>query len=334
MVLVIGPNLAIDSTVAVPRLHEGTIHRVPAIVKLAGGKGANLARALRILGGEPLLIGFAGGPAGAQLRAYLAADGIPARLVAIAAETRACFSVCDEATGAQTEFYEAGAPISEAEIAELLAVAEAAMAETATAETAMNGVPWVACTGSLPQGAPVDIYGELIARARHHGARTLLDAKGAVLTAALAVGPDLLKINRGELADRVKVALPTPAVVADAAAHVVDMAAGHAALITLGAAGAVLVAPEGCWLIAPPAGLGIVSPVGSGDATAAGLLAGIVRGLPVVDAARLGVAAGTASALHLGASRFTRVEAEELVAACTVSPWTADGLVWYRPLDR
>ena len=65
-----------------------------------------------------------------------------------------------------------------------------------------------------------------------------------------------------------------------------------------------------------------MSPVGSGDATAAGLLAGLERGLPLVEAARLGVAAGTASAGHLGAGRFTRAEVEALLPRCGV-----DGLV-------
>ncbi len=310
MTLVFGPNLSIDMTVAVPHLEVGAIHRVPQILRLAGGKGANLARALRILGGEPLLVGFAGGPAGEQLRAYLAADGIAHRLVSIAGETRACFSISDEATGAQTEFYEAGPQVTEAEVAALLAIAEASL----------PGAGWAALAGSLPRGAPAGIYAQLISAAHRHGVRALLDAKGEALAAGLEAGPDLLKVNRGELEGVVGHALATPAEVAEAAAGVVRLASGAAAVITLGAAGAVVVTRDGRWQITPPTGLAIVSPVGSGDAAAAGILAGLGRGLALQEAARLGVAAGTAGALHLGASRFTRDEAEGLVTDCQRNP--------------
>ncbi|MBF6590439.1 MAG: hexose kinase [Ktedonobacterales bacterium] len=328
MILVVGPNLSIDQTVAVPRLEVGSIHRVPEILKLAGGKGTNLARALRALGEEPLLIGFAGGAAGAQLRAYLAADGITARLVSTQGETRACFSIADEATGAQTEFYEAGPVVSAAEVDALLAVAEASLVEwPRPAQT------WVALTGSLPRGVPTDLYAQLLARTHLHGARVLLDARGPTLEAGLAAGPALLKINRGELVGVAGRSLPTAAAVAEAAGATVRLEAGAAAVITLGAAGAVVVSAAGRWLITPPVGLPILSPVGSGDATAAGLLAGVRRGLPLLGAARLGVAAGTANALRLGAARFTATEAAALVAHCQIAEWGKERAQWQRALS-
>jgi 1-phosphofructokinase family hexose kinase len=308
--LVVGPNLSIDSTVAVPRLDLGRIHRIPAILKLAGGKGANLARALRILGEEPLLVGFAGGPAGEQLRAYLTADGITHRLVPIAGETRACFSISDEATGAQTEFYESGPLVTAEEVRALLAAIE----------DGFDGVDWMALTGSLPRGVPGDFYAQVIVLARRRGVRTLLDAKEEALAAGVAARPDVLKINRDELEELAGISLPAaPGAVADAAAGVVALEAGATAIITLAAGGAVVVARDGRWHIIPPAGLPVMSPVGSGDAAAGGILAGFARGEVLLAAACLGVAAGTAGALHLGGSRFTRAEAERLAAGGTVT---------------
>lgn len=319
MTLIIGPNLSVDQTLSVPTLAVGTIHRVPEILKLAGGKGANLARALRILGEEPLLCGFAGGPAGAQLVAYLRADGIAHRIVPIRGETRVCFSVADAATGAQTEFYEGGPLVTAGEVAALLEAAAALVA----------GHAWVALTGSLPRGAPPDLYARLTAIARAHGARVLLDAKGDALVAGLAAGPDLLKINRGELEGALGGPLATPARVAEGAASV--LGPGADAVITLGAAGAVVVTAAAHWLIMPPA-VAAISPVGSGDSAAAGVLAGLARGLALVEAARLGVAAGAANALHLGAARFTRAEVEALLPGCRVVASSAQHEAWERPL--
>jgi 1-phosphofructokinase family hexose kinase len=304
--LVVGPNLAIDQTVAVPHLEVGTIHRVPSILRLAGGKGANAARALRTLGEKPLLCGFAGGAAGKQLAAYLRTEGIARRLVPTSGETRVCFSIADDATGAQTEFYEAGAPVSEAEIAALFALVEACL----------PGRRWLVITGSLPVGAPADLYARLIALARRQGARTLLDARGAALAAGVAERPDVLKVNRAELAEYLGRAPGALGVVAEAVAEVADRLGGIA-IVTLGGDGAVAAGPEGRWHVMPPA-VRARSPVGSGDSATAGVVAGLARGLALPAAVRLGVAAGTASALHLGAAQFTRTELEAIHAACQV----------------
>jgi fructose-1-phosphate kinase PfkB-like protein len=329
MTLIVGPNLSLDQTVAVPRLRVGTIHRVPEVLRLAGGKGGNVARALAILGGEPLLCGFAGGPVGRLVEANLVRDGVPHRLVATAGETRICFSVADDASGEQTEFYEAGSAVTVNEVAALLAAVEACLADQR----------WVVITGSLPPGAPDDLYATLIERAHRAGARTLLDAKGRALAAGLEAGPDVLKINRAELADHVGRELATPVMVAMAAAEVVGLpsdpppvagfqgasprdgrpARAPGAVITLGAAGAVVAGVDGWWRVMAPPGAAR-SPVGSGDSAAAGVVLGLERGLGLREAARLGVAAGTANARHLGGARFTRGEAEAILAEVPAAP--------------
>jgi 1-phosphofructokinase family hexose kinase len=312
--LVCGPNLSIDQTVSVPRLTVGTIHRVPTILKLAGGKGTNVARALRILGGEPLLLGFAGGPAGEQLRAYLRQDGIAHTLVPIAGETRACFTIADETTGEQTEFYEAGPAVSAVEVSALLAALEASVA----------GQQWVVVTGSLPRDAPPDLYARCVDLAHRGGARVVLDARGAALAAGVAAGPDVVKINAVELSGYAGRPLETVTDIARAAAALPVAGAGAGgggAIITLGQAGAVVTHAGACWHVAPPS-VAAISPVGSGDAAAAGVVLALERGANVLEAARLGVAAGTANALHLGAAHFSRSEVERMLAECATSPVT------------
>jgi tagatose 6-phosphate kinase len=306
--LVAGPNLAIDQTVAVPRLKVGTIHRVPRIVRLAGGKGTNAARALRALGEEPLLCGFAGGATGQMLAAYLGAEGIAHQLVPIGGETRVCFSIADDTTGAQTEFYEAGASVTEDEVVALEALVE----------RCLEGRRWLVVTGSLPVGAPTDLYARLIARGRARGVRTLLDARGAALAAGVAARPDVVKVNRVELAEYLGGASKTPGAAAEAAASIAARLGGIA-MVTLGSDGAVVAGPDGRWHVAPPV-IRARSPVGSGDSAAAGVVVGLARGLALPEAVRLGVAAGTASAQHLGAARFTRAECDAILAGCSVTP--------------
>ena len=311
--LVVGPNLSVDQTVAVPVLRTGTIHRVPTILRLAGGKGTNLARALRVLDEDSVLVGFAGGPTGQAYAAYLAAEGIRHQLVPTAADTRVCFSIADEATGAQTEFYEAGMPVADAEVAALIATATARMAGMAPGD-------WVALTGSLPPGAPADLYAQLIVSARTHGLRALLDAREPALGPGIAAAPELVKINQDELAAWACEPGGDIRVLAEMAARALAPHSSAGVVITRGAQGALALAADGSWLVAPPTAGVVRSPVGSGDSAAAGLLVGMRHGLSLPEATRLAVAAGTANAAHLGAGRFTAAEVRALAPRCTIAP--------------
>ncbi len=61
MILCITPNPAVDRTILLPSLVVGRIHRAQNILVAEGGKGLNVARTIRRLGGEPLCMGFLGG---------------------------------------------------------------------------------------------------------------------------------------------------------------------------------------------------------------------------------------------------------------------------------
>jgi fructose-1-phosphate kinase PfkB-like protein len=64
MILCLTPNPAIDRTLVVPNLTLGKVHRASETIVAAGGKGLNVARAIRLLGGESCCMGFAGGHSG------------------------------------------------------------------------------------------------------------------------------------------------------------------------------------------------------------------------------------------------------------------------------
>lgn len=309
LVLVVGPNLSVDQTVAVPRLMVGMIHRVPAILRLAGGKGTNVARALRALGAAPTLCGFVGGPTGEAYHDYLRAEDIPHRLITTGAETRVCFSIADEGTGEQTEIYEAGAEVTSEEVEALVAAVSACM-------DALPEQGWIALAGSLPRGAPDDLYARLVVLARERGLRSLLDARGSALGSAITAGPDMLKINRDELSAWAGTLAREPHEVAQVG--MAALAAGaRRAVITMSAGGAVAVDGARRWHIAAPT-VPVRSPVGSGDSAAAGLLVALARGHDLPEATRLAVAAGTANARHLGAGRFIRTEVDELLGQCLI----------------
>ena len=74
-------------------------------------------------------------------------------------------------------------------------------------------------------------------------------------------------------------------------------------VVTLGFAGAVVVGPSEQLHLVPPDLRGAY-PVGSGDAFLGGVAVAYARGEPIVDAARLGLAAGIANAQIPGAGEL------------------------------
>ena len=62
MIITVTLNAAIDKTLAVPNFRLGRRHRAVEQTSMAGGKGVNVARALKALGQPVIATGVAGGP--------------------------------------------------------------------------------------------------------------------------------------------------------------------------------------------------------------------------------------------------------------------------------
>lgn len=60
VLFVISPNLCLDRILVVPHFTPGHVHRVQEVIRTAGGKGMNVARAATALGVPSTVIGFLG----------------------------------------------------------------------------------------------------------------------------------------------------------------------------------------------------------------------------------------------------------------------------------
>jgi len=186
-----------------------------------------------------------------------------------------------EPDGTVTKLNEPGPQLSPEEVE---AVTAATVAAAADAE-------WLACTGSLPPGAPIDFYARVVERLGSAQVKVAVDSSGAPLVAALDAGPDLIKPNREELAEATGRAIFTVGDVVAAAEELRGRGVGTV-LASLGADGAVLVDASGATF-----GSATIdrarSAVGAGDAMLAGFLAGGGAG---PDALREALAWGAAAA--------------------------------------
>ena len=259
-IVTLTPNPSVDRTVRVEQLVRGSVLRATASVVHASGKGVNVTRALAAHGRASRAVVPVGGHEGAQLSTLAAAEGIELHPVPIAGRVRSNVSIV-EPDGVVTKLNEPGPRLSEAETAALLeAVAEHA-----------RGAAWVVACGSLPLGAPDDLYARVAQLARAAGAQVAVDTSGPPLGLAAAAGVDLVKPNTHELAEATG-ERPRTLGEAVAAAQRLRERGAATVLVSLGADGALLVdergARHGEAPVASPA-----STVGAGDALLAGFLA-------------------------------------------------------------
>jgi tagatose 6-phosphate kinase len=297
MILIVSPNLAVDQTVHVDHLVAGQVHRSKSTRREPGGKGVNVARVLTTLEVPCLLTGFVGGSQGQFITQGLKEENISFRPCRIQNENRTCYLLVDDERFQQTVVNEPGPVVSAKESASLASVFR----------EQLSRAKWVILSGSLPPGVPDDLYAELIAVAQAAGKRTLLDCSGSALRPAVQARPFMLKINHAEAESLTRLLWATwnkPPTQRPGCSRGMPLV-----MVTLGAEGAVLASDDDRFLFVPPS-IQARNTVGSGDATLAGLVAGLIQGLPIEELGKLATAAGAANALH-GGGHCTKGEIEE-----------------------
>jgi tagatose 6-phosphate kinase len=305
VILTITLNTALDLTYRVPRLDVHGSHHVREVTERPGGKGLNVARVLAALGHETIASGFTGGATGAEVRALLEREeGVTDALVPIEGSTRRTVCIVDEA-GDCTQLNEPGPHISPGEWAAFLDAYARLLRGSA-------GVEAVVLCGSLPPGVPVGAYAQLIREAHGADVPVVLDTSGEPLRRGLAARPDLVKPNAVELAGITGTTDPLQA------ARAAQRRGAHAVGASLGPDGILLVTPEGVWQAAPPKPLA-GNPTGAGDSAVAGLLSGLVEGLPWPDRLARAVALSAATVQAPTAGEFDEKVHAELLSRVTVT---------------
>ena len=307
MTYILCPNLAVDRVLEVDAVQPGGTMRCRALNEQAGGKGANVARALRALGGAQLLAGFAAGHNG-RLIAELADDeGLEIELVAVDGEARVS-TVVLAADGPPTRLFEHGPDVDGA--------AERALVAAAGARPAQPG-EWAIVDGAAPPGSSDGFYGALCSSLRAAGYRVMVDATGAQLSGTLRERPDFVKVNLEEAGTEGLAAAGL-----ELSRRLVAAGAGGA-VVTLGPAGAAGLIDGGEWLVRTPP-VQAVNTVGSGDCFAAGLLLGFERGDAIEAALRAAAGAAAANAASPLTGHFDLALARDLAAEAVVDATAAE----------
>lgn len=297
MTLVICPNLAVDRMLSAPLVEPGGLMRCRALRTQAGGKGANVVRALRALGGGGVLAGFAAGRGGGLIAELAEDEGLGVELVVTNGEARVSTVVLGD-DGSVTRLYELGPRIGPQD--------ERALLDRVATCAATRPGDWAVVSGAAPPGAAPGFYAALVRGAHEAGYEVLVDATEEQLVGALEERPELVKVNLAEACSAVGEP-PTrchderPAAPEELEAEGIELsrrlvvAGATGAVVTLGAPGAVGVLGGDVWRVSTRA-VAAVSPVGSGDCFAAGLILALGRGEGTAAALRLAAGAAAANA--------------------------------------
>ncbi|MDE2852998.1 MAG: hexose kinase [Chloroflexota bacterium] len=306
-IICVTPNAALDRTMVVPDFAVGRISRIPAGLTVAGGKGLNVARALRILGGKPLAMGLLGGHTGRMVAALVVEEGLEAEWTWFAGETRTC-TIIANAEGISTVINESGL-ISRSDWE--------ALADDICLAAGRDDVNAVCLCGSLPLGAPDAAPIGLIERLNRLGARVWVDSSKGALENAIAAVAYAIKVNRDEFAAALGERLRSAGDIIAAARRL--LADGiSVVVVSLGADGALLVTDTLIVEGSPPA-IRPIDPVASGDCLHAGIVAALADGADFAEALRRGVAAGTVNALYAGGAQFPHARYLEILKETRVA---------------
>jgi tagatose 6-phosphate kinase len=300
MILCLNLNAAIDKTIVVSSFRINQIHRPESVVALAGGKGCNVARALKTLGETPVVSGWVGGFAGQFIEKELHQEGIQTAFIHTDFESRTCTSILDRTKQTMTEIYELGEPVP---LEKIDALREYISANIGKYQA-------ITLSGSLPPGVPSDFYADLIKVARDENVLTFLDTSGDALHKGIKAGPFLIKPNETEARSLLGLAPEKPFDFAEAATKI-SIKYGTHVLLSLGAKGAVAARAKELFIVKNPY-VDAKSAVGSGDCMLAGFVHGFLQGLSFEKAVICGVATGAANTLVIGAGQFKLDDFERL----------------------
>ena len=287
-IVTLTPNPALDVATEVDRLVAGPKLRCGTVRREAGGGGLNASRAIMALGGDTRALYAAGGATGSQIESHLAREGIPQERLPIAGTTRENVAVTERESGACFRLVMPGPALTSREWRRCLSAAVDAAAG-----------PYMVASGSLPPGAPVDLFARLARALEPRGTRLLVDTSGPALRAALDGGVHLVKPNFREFDELAGATLDEVGREA-LAERIVGEGGAEVVIVTEGPAGALLVSADHHLRIAAPTVVHPESPVGAGDCFMGALALALTRGRPLLEACRFGIAAAAAAMLTPG----------------------------------
>jgi len=313
MITTITLNPCIDRTLTLSTVSLGQLNLVEKSRTDIGGKGINVAVALKQLDVPVRCVGISF--AGNSTKLYESLDNldIPYDFLIAPGDVRMNIKVVDTTKSEMTEFNSPGEQISrnvlEDFIGKLVTFAEDS--------------DIIVLAGRLPNGADEDYYRNCIEVLKGYNVKIIVDAEGDALRHAITAKPYLVKPNAYELG-----------MLFGREVHSFKDAVTHSKMIveqgveivccSLGALGAIIVDSDTVWIASAlkikPKGY-----QGAGDSMIAGICKAITEGQSPCEMLRYGIAAASSSLIREGTLLCQKTDFERFLADVAVEEQTQRG---------
>jgi 6-phosphofructokinase 2 len=292
--LTLSPSL--ERTIDVEEFVYDDVNMIFEERRSAGGKGIDVSRVIRSLGGCSVALGFMGGYNGLEIEGRLTNEGLICDFTRTNGETRQNITIHQRNKKMQTLLSTAGDEVAPFDVTTLC--------------NRMRQIPsgsHVVLCGRIPPGLKDGFYAQIITTLKERGIKVFLDADGEPLKQGVNVGPYLVKPNIHEFARLVDKNIRDHEDILDHVTPYTHMA-DHI-VVSMGARGAIGIRGSDRYHVVPPK-VAVRSSLGAGDATLAGLVYAMSEGRDFQDALMFGVACGTASTLTPDGSLCSKEDVE------------------------
>lgn len=282
MIYTITFNPSIDYMVEVDDFQLGEVNRVSNEYILPGGKGINVSIVLKNLGVDNHALGFIAGFTGQEIQNRIKDRGIQTDFIDVNnGYSRINFKL---KSLKESEVNGNGPFISNENIKKLIYKLKD-----------LKKGDILVLSGSIPKCVSNDIYATIMKELISNDIQIVVDATGDLLMNVLEYKPFLIKPNNHELAEMFHVKLSDQKDIIKYAKKLQEMGAKNV-LISMAGDGALFICENGkVYFSEAPKGK-VKNSVGAGDSMVAGFIAGYVKTNNYVDAFKMGVATGSASA--------------------------------------
>lgn len=277
-------NPCIDRTVFINGFLYGEMNRIVEVENIPTGKGANVALALKKLGGEASLVMF-GEKGEDPVKNRLEGFSIPCEKVDVFDSIRVNTKLNNTEDNVVTEINEKGAQVSQEQIEEIIKL---------SIDTAKNSDFFI-LTGSMPKGCDSSLYGEMMAKIKltAPNCKLVLDAEGENFKKALKQNPYLIKPNKYEIEMHCGKKLETLEDIAREGMKLHEDGVEYV-VISMGGDGAIICCKEGSFYAKTPK-ITVVNTVGAGDSMLAATIMALSEGLDAETVIKYAVSSGSAA---------------------------------------
>lgn len=288
LIITVTMNPAIDKTAEVKEINIGSLNRIEKVLIDAGGKGINVSKVIKELGGETLACGFMGRQGSEIILSHISEEGINNDFILVEGETRTNMKILTS-DGRVTELNEPGPTITAKDMDRLIEKL-CGYADSST---------MFILAGSVPRGVSKDIYADITVRLKARGAAVIVDADGELFKRAIEQGPDIIKPNNLELDEYFKSSEPLGDRELALKCRLLLNKGIKLAVISQGSKRAIFITENQSY---KSSGLKVKShsTVGAGDAMVAALAYAFEKDMTIEDTIRLSMAVAAGAVTTLG----------------------------------